>query len=53
MLNALYLQLLVSASSYDLDLEGYRELQLKCWSKFYGCCHEYQGVRFTVTSTRG
>ena len=46
----LCLQLLTSAGSYDLRLDEYRDLVLKCWSKFYGCCHEYQRVKFKVHS---
>ena len=47
----LCLQLLASAGSYDLRLDEYRDLVLKCWSKFYGCCHEYQRVKFKVHSS--
>jgi nuclear pore complex protein Nup160 len=34
-----------SSDSTQLQHEQFRELQVKCWMKFYGCCYEYQQVR--------
>jgi nuclear pore complex protein Nup160 len=31
-----------SSDSTQLQHEQFRELQVKCWMKFYGCCYEYQ-----------
>lgn len=25
-----------------MDSDEYRQLSIKCWSKFYACCREYQ-----------
>ena len=41
----LAIQLRSSADSTQLQHEQFRELQVKCWTKFYGCCYEYQQVR--------
>ena len=35
------LQLQTTAGSLELHHDEYRELNLKCWAKFYGCCYQY------------
>ena len=39
-----HIQVQASASTLEMDSEEYRQLGTKCWSKFYGCCREYQDL---------